>query len=284
MGKISKGMKGGRMEARAQVLAMINQKGGVGKSSVAYNLGAVCAANGRKTLLVDLDCQGTLGAWFLTSSKTQRLKYEAKAESLCIEDAFEDPAKLDRAVKGTGFEGLDILCASQRLSEFEAAMRDTDVLASLLDRLVYRYDYIILDFRRDYEAASERLKNLPVKYIVPIHVGDSEVEEGVRKVASDLAGTGEFKVLFNEVEFSDKSGFLHIRTIRDVTGIAKFRRQFAFVPVFGCFIRDTTCVGEASQAFTPLQFYRPRHPVAGDFRQLYAEVEEWCGKAGKRNG
>lgn len=77
---------------------------------------------------------------------------------------------------------------------------------------------------------------------------------------------------------------IHVRTIRDVTGIAKFRRQFAFVPVFGCFIRDTTCVGEASQAFTPLQFYRPRHPVAGDFRQLFAEVEEWCGKAGKRNG
>lgn len=271
------------MEARAQIIAMINQKGGVGKSSVAYNLGAVCAANGRKTLLVDLDCQGTLGAWFLSSSKAQRIKYEAKAEGLCIEDVFEDPSKLDRAVKGTGFEGLDILCASQRLSDFEASMRDTDVLASLLGRLVDDYDYVFLDFRRDYEAASERLKNLPVKYIVPIHVGDSEVEEGVRKVASDLAGAGEFKVLFNEVEFSDKAGFLHVRTIRDVTGIAKFRKQFAFVPVFGSFVRDATRVGEASQGFAPLQFYRPKEPVAGDFRQLFAEVEEWCGKAGKRN-
>lgn len=196
------------METKTQILAMINQKGGVGKSSVAYNLGAICAANGRRTLLVDLDCQGTLGAWFLSSTKTQRLKHEAKAEGLCVEDVFEDPTKLGRAVKGTGVRGLDILCSSQRLAEFESAMRETGVLALLLEQLVDRYDYIILDFRRDYEAAAERLKGLPVKYIVPIHVGDSEVEEGVRKVASDLAGTGEFKVLFNEVEFSDKSGFL----------------------------------------------------------------------------
>lgn len=272
------------METKAQILAMINQKGGVGKSSVAYNLSAVCAANGRRTLLVDLDCQGTLGAWFLSESKKQRIKYEARDQGLCLEDVFEDPAKLDRAIKGTCVEGLDILCASQRLADFEAAMRDTDILPSLLERLVDRYDYIFLDFRRDYEAAAERLRGLPVKYIVPIHVGDSETEEGVRKVASDLAGVGDFKVLFNEVKFSDRAGFFHVGTIRDVVGIAKFRKQFSFVPVFGTLVRDATRVGEAAQWFEPLQLYRPKEPVAGDFRQLFAEVEEWSGKAGVVNG
>lgn len=270
------------MEARARILAMINQKGGVGKSSVAYNLGAVCAGNGRKTLLVDLDCQGTLGAWFLAPSRTQRLKYEAQAEGLCIEDVFEDPAKLDKAIKATDVEGLDILCSSQRLAGYEQAMRETDALPRLLGPLLGRYDYILLDFRRDYEAAAERLKDLPVRYIVPIHVGDSETEEGVRKVASDLAGVGEVKVLFNEVKFSDRAGFLHVLTIRDVVGIAKFRKQFAFVPVFDTFVRDASRVGEAAQAFAPLQLYRPKEPVAGDFRNLFAEVEKWCG--GVRNG
>lgn len=272
------------MESQARILAMINQKGGVGKSSVAYNLGAVCASEGRRTLLVDLDCQGTLGAWFLAPSRKRRLKYEAQAEELCVEDVFEDPSKLDRAIKKTGVEGLDILCSSQRLAGFEEAMRETDALPSLLGRLVARYDYILLDFRRDYEAAAERLRGLPVKYIVPIHVGDSETEEGVRKVASDLAGVGDFKVLFNEVKFSDKAGFLHVLTIRDVVGVAKFRKQFAFVPVFDTFVRDASRVGEAAQAFKPLQLYRPKEPVAGDFRNLFAEVEAWCGKAGESNG
>lgn len=61
------------------------------------------------------------------------------------------------------------------------------------------------------------------------------------------------------------------------------REPWDFVPTDES-VKTATRMGEAAQGFRSLQLYRPEEPVAGDFRELFAEVDEWSGKAGAVNG
>jgi len=120
------------------ILAIVNQKGGVGKTTTAINLGAGLGALERRVLLVDCDPQG---------NATRGLG--AKAEPPHLYHALSGEADLAAAIRTSGFPNLDLIPAQRDLVgvevEFVGEPAWEERLKILLRQLDGRYDTILLD-------------------------------------------------------------------------------------------------------------------------------------------
>ena len=124
----------------AKVLAVVNQKGGVGKSTTAVNLSAALGESGKKILLIDMDPQGNATSGF-GLSKTNR--------ELCIYDALLGEASFEGIIEAHPDFPIDVVPATIQLAGAEVelvnAMSRETRLKSLIDLLRSKYDYVIID-------------------------------------------------------------------------------------------------------------------------------------------
>ena len=131
------------MPAKAcRILAIANQKGGVGKTTTAINLGTALAAVGERVLLLDSDAQGNASTG-LGVPRAMRHK--------TLYDVLMDNLPVLQAIVKTGLPGLDLLPADPDLSGVEVELGQTprrsyrlrDALAPL--RADDAYDYVLID-------------------------------------------------------------------------------------------------------------------------------------------
>lgn len=124
----------------ARVIAVVNQKGGVGKTTTAVNVGAYLARLGQRVLLVDLDPQ---------ANATSGLGIQHKNLNRGIYEVLVDAAKLDEVVIPTSVESFHIAPATLSLAganvELVPLERREFLLRDSLRSLLDRYDYIIID-------------------------------------------------------------------------------------------------------------------------------------------
>ena len=122
----------------AKTIVFVNQKGGVGKTTSAINIGAYIALAGKKVLLVDFDSQGNMSSGVGVSQDKPTI-YELLAGQIDAKDA----------VKHTGIENLDALSASLDLSGAAIELVDQEnrefFLKNALEPLRASYDYIMID-------------------------------------------------------------------------------------------------------------------------------------------
>ena len=123
-----------------KTVAIVNQKGGVGKTTTAVNLAAAVGMKGYKTLLVDIDPQG---------NATSGLGFSKRDTEISTYDMMIGTAAAEDIVKETEFSRLDLLPANMNLAGAELEIADLDSresrIKNALAPLKEKYDFIILD-------------------------------------------------------------------------------------------------------------------------------------------
>ena len=123
-----------------KIIAIVNQKGGVAKTTTAINLSAAIAQRGHHTLLVDLDPQG---------NATSGLGIDRRQIEHCVYDLLINDAPLEAVLLHTDYQQLDLIPATIQLAgaevELVSAISRENRLRQILRPQKERYDYIFID-------------------------------------------------------------------------------------------------------------------------------------------
>ena len=123
-----------------RIIAIANQKGGVGKTTTAINLSSCLAAKGKRVLAVDMDPQGNM---------TSGLSVDKESVDYTIYDLIIGEADIGQALCKNVFENLDIIPTNIDLSGAEIELLDIEnkeyILKKEVDKVRDNYDFVIID-------------------------------------------------------------------------------------------------------------------------------------------
>lgn len=167
-----------------RVVSVVSTKGGVGKTTVAANLGGLLADAGLRVLLLDLDSQPTLSSYYALSHEAIAGAYE------CIALNLTDPAQI---ISTTTVVGLDLILSNDdqaRLSALLLHAPDGRLrLRNLLDAFRPSYDLLLIDTQGARSVLLEMAllaSDLALSPISPEMLAARELRRGTLKLLSEL--------------------------------------------------------------------------------------------------
>ena len=166
-----------------KIIAIANQKGGVGKTTTAVNLAASLGSLGKKTLLVDIDPQG---------NSSSGVGVDRRKLKNTVYEILLDEAKPSEVLIHTGFQNLDLIPSSMDLAAAELELVSMKNRESVLRRAILplrgEYDYIIMDCPPSLGIITTNALCLADTLLVPVQCeyyaleGLSQLMNSVRRV------------------------------------------------------------------------------------------------------
>ena len=249
----------------ARIISMVNQKGGVGKTTSTINLGAALAECGRKVLLVDFDPQGALSAGFGTNPH--------ELELTVYNVMMDRKVDINDVILPTDIENIDLLPANIDLSAAEVQLvhevAREQVLASALRKVQNEYDVILIDCQPSLGLLTVNALTASHGVIIPliceffalraVALLVDSIEKVQDRLNPDLEITGVLATMFDA------------RTIHSKEVLARIIDAFGD-KVFDTVIKRTVKFPDATVSAEPILSYASNHTGAQAYRQVAREL------------
>jgi len=254
----------------ARVIAMVNQKGGVGKTTSTINLGAALAELGRRVLMVDFDPQGALSAGFGVNPH--------ELDTTVYTVMMDRKTDVREAIRATDFPNMDLLPANIDLSAAEVQLVNEvareQVLSSALKKVKDDYDVVLIDCQPSLGLLTVNALTAADGVIIPliceffalraVALLVDSIEKVQDRLNPDLRIDGVLATMFDS------------RTLHSKEVLARIVDAFGD-KVFDTVIKRTVKFPDATVSAEPILTYAPTHTGAIAYRELAKELIERGG-------
>jgi len=246
-------------------ISVVNQKGGVGKTTTTFNLGAALARRGQRVLIVDLDAQANLTISFGLNPDD----VPVTTHDLLVDDSVE----VEKVIQRTDYGNLDILPSDIRLASADVKLREMimreKILDSKLEPIKQRYNFILFDCPPNLSTITINALVASTDAIVPI-----EAQFYSMKAIDDLTST--FNLIKKKMHHSIRTWILPTKIDRRIkvhNGMLTML-QNGFSGRILPSIRTCAKVGSAPMIKKPIIFAFGSSRGARDYEALANEVLE----------
>jgi len=262
----------------ATIIAVANQKGGVGKTTTTANLGAALALRGMRVLLVDLDPQGNLTSAFRLEKNVQQTVAESLLDRrvplpvVAVSNGAADDAAADGEAGDIPAQQLSVVPAAVGLASAEAQlMNKLGRELRLRDQLLSvdsSYDYIMIDTPPSLGVLTINALVAASKVIIPTEArffslqGLQMLEESIEEILFLNPRLEVLGILLSKMD----------RRLKEERQVADYLRQRWGVRVFGTEVGTNSKILEAGSAGTSVFHYQGAERAQNFYRQLADEV------------
>lgn len=247
-----------------KVIAIANQKGGVGKTTTAVNLAACLAHKGRKVLMLDADPQG---------NATSGLGFDKRDIKKCIYDTLINDVMMKDVLLHSDYENLDVIPATIQLAgaeiELVSLMNREGRLKNALERVKHDYDYVLIDCPPSLGLLTINALTAANSVLVPIQCefyaleGVSQLMNTIKLVQRNLNPAlkleGVLMTMFDQ------------RTNLSSDVVGEVRKYFN-TKMYNTIIPRNVRLSEAPSHGQPVIVYDPKSKGAQVYMELAAEV------------
>jgi chromosome partitioning protein len=251
-----------------RIIAVANEKGGVGKTVTVINLGAALVREGKEVLIVDMDPQ---------ANATKGLGFQVEEEQLSIYDLLNDPTShvVDDLISATQWEGLYLVPSHVDLAGAEVELVNVkgreNRLKEVFGNLERNFDYILLDTPPSLSLLTVNVLTYAKEVLVPCqtqpyaYAALEDLFDTIEAVNEEI--NPELRVSGIVATFFSKRTRIS-QNILEKLKENKNYRQFLFNTV----VRTNTTIAESAEVGKPVVFYRSGSYGAHDYLQLAREL------------